>query len=109
MLIIFLSWLILISTITACNNTENTDKPASDKLSIITTIFPQYDFTKQIAGEKVDLKMLLKPGAESHSYEPTLRTLNLFKPVIFLFIPAVKMILGLKVSLTRWDLMLLKQ
>ncbi|MDI9491200.1 MAG: metal ABC transporter substrate-binding protein [Saccharofermentanales bacterium] len=79
MLIIFLSWLILISTITACNNTENTDKPASDKLSIITTIFPQYDFTKQIAGEKVDLKMLLKPGAESHSYEPTPQDIKLIQ------------------------------
>lgn len=79
LLIILLSWLILISTITACNNTENIDKPASDKLSIITTIFPQYDFTKQIAGEKVDLKMLLKPGAESHSYEPTPQDIKLIQ------------------------------
>ncbi len=41
------------------------------KLSVVTTIFPQYDFTREIAGEQVDLKMLLKPGEETHSYEPT--------------------------------------
>lgn len=44
---------------------------AGDRISVVTTIFPQYDFVRQIAGDKVDLKMLLKPGEESHSYEPT--------------------------------------
>ena len=38
---------------------------------MVTTIFPQYDFVRQIAGGRADLKMLLKPGEESHSYEPT--------------------------------------
>lgn len=41
------------------------------KISVVTTIFPQYDFVRQIAGDNVDLKMLLKPGEETHSYEPT--------------------------------------
>ena len=44
---------------------------ARDRISVVTTIFPQYDFVRQIAGDKVDLKMLLKPGEETHSYEPT--------------------------------------
>ena len=44
---------------------------AEDKISVVTTIFPQYDFVRQVAGDRVDLKMLLKPGEESHSYEPT--------------------------------------
>lgn len=46
---------------------EKTD----EKLSVVTTIFPQYDFVREIAGEEVELKMLLKPGEETHSYEPT--------------------------------------
>ncbi|NLJ70557.1 MAG: zinc ABC transporter substrate-binding protein [Clostridiaceae bacterium] len=50
---------------------ENNNVKSEEKLSIVTTIFPQYDFTKQIVGDKADVKMLLKPGAESHSYEPT--------------------------------------
>ena len=41
------------------------------KISVVATIFPQYDFVRQIAGENVELKMLLKPGEETHSYEPT--------------------------------------
>lgn len=41
------------------------------RLSIVTTIFPQYDFVKQIVKDKADVTMLLKPGAESHSFEPT--------------------------------------
>lgn len=41
------------------------------KISVVATIFPQYDFVRQIAGDNVELKMLLKPGEETHSYEPT--------------------------------------
>ena len=41
------------------------------KVSVVTTIFPPYDFVRQIAGDQADLKMLLKPGEETHSYEPT--------------------------------------
>ena len=43
----------------------------SGKISVVTTIFPPYDFVREIAGDHVELKMLLKPGEESHSYEPT--------------------------------------
>jgi zinc transport system substrate-binding protein len=35
--------------------------------------FPAYDFARQIAGDRVNLTMLLPPGAESHSFEPTPR------------------------------------
>ncbi len=38
---------------------------------IVATAFAQYDFAKQIAGEKADVIMLLSPGEESHTFEPT--------------------------------------
>ena len=41
------------------------------KIRVVTTIFPQYDFTRNIAGDKADVTLLLPPGAESHTYEPT--------------------------------------
>ncbi|HNW86481.1 MAG TPA: metal ABC transporter substrate-binding protein [Candidatus Limiplasma sp.] len=46
---------------------------AESKLTVIATIFPQYDFVRAIAGDTgaVSLTMLLKPGAEAHTYEPT--------------------------------------
>ncbi len=61
---------VFILSLTACS-TENNKKESNNKLSIVTTIFPQYDFARQIVGNSADVKMLLKPGAESHSYEPT--------------------------------------
>ncbi len=43
---------------------------ASDKkLKIVATLFPQYDFARQIAGEYADVTLLLPPGMESHSYD----------------------------------------
>lgn len=43
----------------------------NDKFTVVTTIFPPYDFVREIAGDQVNVSMLLPPGAESHSYEPT--------------------------------------
>ena len=47
------------------------EKPESGKLTVITTIFPAYDFARQVFGDSADVKMLLKPGQESHSYDPS--------------------------------------
>ena len=43
----------------------------NSRLQVVTTIFPQYDFARHIAGDRADVTMLLKPGEEVHSYEPT--------------------------------------
>lgn len=49
-------------------------KPAdTDKISVIATSFPSFDLARAVIGNNtnVSLRMLLKPGSESHSYEPT--------------------------------------
>ncbi len=47
------------------------DKPAvSGKLQVVTTLFPLYDFSRQIAGDKADVVLLLPPGVEPHGFEP---------------------------------------
>ena len=46
---------------------------SSGKINVAVTIFAPYDFVRNIAGEKVNLFMLLPPGSESHSYEPSPR------------------------------------
>ena len=53
------------------NGGKEQNKVENEKISVVATIFPQYDFVRQIAGDNVELKMLLKPGEETHSYEPT--------------------------------------
>ena len=42
-----------------------------DKLSIVVTDFPCYDFARAVAGDRAEITMLIKPGSEVHSYEPT--------------------------------------
>ena len=46
--------------------------PAEDgRLRIVTTLFPYYDFARAIAGERAEIALLLVPGREAHSFEPT--------------------------------------
>lgn len=45
-------------------------KDAGAKIEIVTTLFPTYDFAKQIGGEKVNVSLLLPPGVEPHTFEP---------------------------------------
>ncbi|MBS5933450.1 MAG: zinc ABC transporter substrate-binding protein [Clostridiales bacterium] len=57
-----------------CSKAETTDsKVAGDntsRIKVVTTLFPQYDFANQVGKDAVEVKMLLKPGVESHTYEP---------------------------------------
>lgn len=40
--------------------------------NVVCTVFPQYDFTRNIArGADINIKMLLPAGSEAHSYEPS--------------------------------------
>ncbi len=64
-LAMFCAILILVTSCTHSRTTNN------DKLNIVCTVFPQYDFAKNIAGEKANISLLLPPGAEAHSYEPS--------------------------------------
>lgn len=50
---------------------ETPTEPQDQKLSVVATIFPQYDFCRQVAGDCADITMLLGPGEESHTFEPT--------------------------------------
>ena len=64
--------IIPITVLTGCG-TEQPSEQDDGRIRIVTTIFPQYDFARAIAGDdtKADITMLLSPGEEIHSYEPT--------------------------------------
>lgn len=55
------------------NGCGQSDNPSDnqDKITIVTTIFPYYDFARQICTENAEVTLLLPPGLESHSYEPS--------------------------------------
>lgn len=40
-------------------------------IRIVSTLFPQYDFARRIGGSRVESRLLLPPGVDCHSYEPT--------------------------------------
>lgn len=56
---------------TGCGKSNTTPVKNNDgRLSIVTTIFPYYDFTRQVAGDKADIKLIVPAGMDTHSFEP---------------------------------------
>ena len=79
---IFIIIIILLS-ILSCNNNDNN---ISDKLQIYTSIYPIYDFTKKIGGEKITVYNMTKAGAEPHDFEITSKDMaNLSKADLFIY------------------------
>ena len=67
-----LALLMLGGALAGCGKQNDTNK--TDKLSIVTTIFPEYDWVREILGDKADnaeVTMLLDNGVDLHSYQPT--------------------------------------
>lgn len=62
---------VLLLTLTAL--CASVAAAGAEPLKIVTTNFPGYDFIRAVGGDLVTVKMLLPPGAESHSFEPTPR------------------------------------
>lgn len=92
---------ILVLLLMGCTNNNN----QNDKLEIITTLFPQYDIARAITQDKGEVSLILPPGVEAHSYEPTPQDIvKLDKSDMFIYTSnhletyASKMAEGLKAS-----------
>lgn len=63
--------------ISACqkeNSNQETKVQKDSDMKVVTTIFPEYDWVRQIAGkeaDQMDITMLLDNGVDLHSYQPT--------------------------------------
>lgn len=71
---VLLSSLLMLCMLAGCGAGDA--QPADDqtpdgRIDVIAVNFPAYDCARRIGGDMVDLTMLLKPGAEAHSFEPT--------------------------------------
>ena len=62
---------LLLFGLAACGQAEEPTEEQPEKLQVVTTVFPAYDFARAVGGDKAEVTLLLPPGAESHSYEPT--------------------------------------
>lgn len=59
---------LLLLSLCGCGNNGVQD---DGKLKIVTTVFPLYDFVRATGGERVDITLLIDPGTEVHSFDPT--------------------------------------
>ncbi|MCR5082762.1 MAG: metal ABC transporter substrate-binding protein [Parasporobacterium sp.] len=63
--------MLFVGLLAGCGNSQTPN--ASGKIQVVTTIFPEYDWVKEIVGDNddVEISMLLDNGADLHSYQPT--------------------------------------
>ena len=62
-------FLLFVVTFAFCSCGEV--ERSTGKTSVVTTIFPYYDFARSVSKGTCDVDMLLKPGSDVHSFEPT--------------------------------------
>lgn len=60
--------LALTASLTACGQPP---LPEDGKTQVVCTLFPYYDFARQIGGDDVDVTLVVPAGRETHSFEPT--------------------------------------
>ncbi|MCE4048686.1 metal ABC transporter solute-binding protein, Zn/Mn family [Bacillus sp. Au-Bac7] len=68
------SWLIFILMMSTflfgCQNAEESSTN-DEKLSVVTSFYPMYEFARQVAGERADISLMLSNGEDPHHYEPS--------------------------------------
>ncbi|MCD5002653.1 zinc ABC transporter substrate-binding protein AdcA [Enterococcus saccharolyticus] len=82
---IFLGMLLTgITLLGAC--AAPSENQTSDKLQVVTTFYPMYEFTKQVVGSEGDVSVLLPAGTDSHDYEPSAKEIaNIQNADVFVY------------------------
>lgn len=71
-LLVMGSLFILMFVLTACQGSLAT----REKPLVVTTLFPQYDIANTLAGDLADVRLILPPGVDAHTFEPTPRMIS---------------------------------
>ncbi|MDU0826790.1 MAG: zinc ABC transporter substrate-binding protein, partial [Negativicoccus succinicivorans] len=67
-----LVWVLsLCAALLALVGCGQTPQENQGKLQVVTTVYPEYDVVKKVAGDQADVTLLVPPGAEPHDWEPT--------------------------------------
>lgn len=83
---IFLAVTLSALFLCGCAKNENVNIKDNGKLNVVTTLFPYYDFVRQIAGDKVNLTLIVPAGMDTHSFEPTTDDMiNIQKSDLFIY------------------------
>lgn len=62
---------VLLASFMVTGCSSRSSESATNKIKVTASLFPQYDFARQIAGDKAEISILLPPGSESHTYDPS--------------------------------------
>lgn len=67
--------IMLLVLLAGCQAGQETARPTTsdgktDKLIVFVSVLPQADFVKQLGGDKVEVNVMMPPGANEHNYEP---------------------------------------
>ena len=82
----FSFFLALALALSLCACAGGQQKADEGKIQIVATLFPYYDFARAIAGDRADVTLLLSPGREAHSFEPTpLDAVTISEADVFLY------------------------
>lgn len=64
-----------VALLLLCLTGANKPVAADDKISVVTTFYPVYEFTKAVTGDTADVTMLVKAGTEPHDFEPSTKNI----------------------------------
>lgn len=64
---VFLLFSVFVS-LSSCQSVSLKDREKKEKPYIVCTVFPQYDFVRNITGDKATVELLIPPGAETHAF-----------------------------------------
>lgn len=70
----FIAVMIMACSLTACGSGTDSGSSKKDKIQIVTTIFPEYDWVRNVLGDnpaEAEVTMLLDNGVDLHSFQPT--------------------------------------
>lgn len=62
---------LILCALLLCGCAARAPQEEDGKLHVVTTLFPYYDFARAVAGDAAEVTLLLSPGREAHSFEPT--------------------------------------
>ncbi|MCM3226640.1 metal ABC transporter solute-binding protein, Zn/Mn family [Terribacillus saccharophilus] len=52
-------------------DTQESSKNEENKISVIASFLPMYEFTKNVAGDRADVQLMVSEGQDAHHYEPS--------------------------------------
>lgn len=89
-IIYILSVMLIAAFFTSCNTNQSNTDIDENKITVVTTVFPVYDWTRNVAGDRCNIIYLDESGTDMHSFEPTANDiLTISKADVFIHIGGV--------------------